>query len=63
MLVPLNLTANIADAILANILSPTSHIKGITELVLRACLLLWIFVLIDWMCSASLLGENSGLLS
>ena len=44
-LVLLDLTANLTDTVLANILSPTAHIKGVAELIVRPCLLLWIFVL------------------
>ena len=35
-LVLLNLTVNLADAVLANILSPTSYINDVAELIVRS---------------------------
>ena len=44
-LVVLDLTPNVADPWLPNVLSPASHIKSVTELIVRPCLPLRIFVL------------------
>ena len=44
-LVALDLTPNVADPWLTNVLSPASHIKGVTELIVRPRLPLRIFVL------------------
>ena len=44
-LVLLDLTPNLADPFFANVLSPASHIKGVTELIVRPRLLLRILVL------------------
>ena len=44
-LVVLDLTPNVADTIFANLLSSASHFKCVTELIVRPCLLLRMFVL------------------